>query len=139
MVSASGARRVGVKFSPQIAFNDIEERDADEVYPYIFEQLSHMQLAYVHVSDRADGGWHSKLRPHYGGVYFANGGFTRESGAELLAEGGADAIVFGVKFLANPDLPERFRRDAQLNDPDRSTYYTPGERGYTDYPALEPF
>lgn len=136
MVSAAGARRVGVKFSPQIAFNDIEERDADEVYPYIFDRLSHMQLAYVHVSDRADGSWHSKLRPRYKGIYLANGGFTRESGAELLAEGGADAIVFGAKFLANPDLPERFRRSAQLNEPDRSTYYTPGERGYTDYSKL---
>lgn len=136
MTSEAGAQRVGVKFSPQIAFNDIEERDADEVYPYIFDRLNHMQVAYVHVSDRVDGGWHSKLRPHYQGVYFANGGFTRESGAELLAEGGADAIVFGAKFLANPDLPERFRRDAQLNEPDRSTYYSPGERGYTDYATL---
>lgn len=136
MVSEIGAQRVGVKFSPQIAFNDIEERDADEVYPYILERISHMQLAYVHVSDRADGGWHSKLRPHYKGIYFANGGFTRESAAELLAQGGADAIVFGTKFLANPDLPERFRRDATLNDPDRATFYTPGERGYTDYATL---
>lgn len=131
-----GGQRVGVKFSPQIAFNDIEERDADEVYPYILEQLSHTQLAYVHITDRAGGGWHAKLRPHYNGVYFANGGFTRESATELLAQGGADAIVFGTKFLANPDLPERFRRDAQLNDADRSTFYTPGERGYTDYATL---
>jgi N-ethylmaleimide reductase len=136
IASTVGERRVGVKFSPQIAFNDIEELDADEVYPHIFERLSNMQLAYVHVSDRATGGWHSKLRPHYRGVYFANGGFTRESSAELLARGGADAIVFGAKFLANPDLPERFRRDAPLNEPDRSTFYTPGERGYTDYATL---
>lgn len=131
-----GGQRLGVKFSPQIAFNDIEERDADDVYPYIFEQLSHTQLAYVHVTDRPGGDWHAKLRPHYNGVYFANGGFTRESATELLSQGGADAIVFGTKFLANPDLPERFRRNAQLNDADRSTFYTPGERGYTDYATL---
>ena len=137
MVSEVGSQKVGIKFSPQIAFNDIEERDADEVYPYILNRLSDMQLAYVHVTDGTGTGWHAKLRPHYNGVYFANAGFTRESGTELLANGGADAIVFGVKFLANPDLPERFRRDAQLNDPDQSTFYTPGERGYTDYPALE--
>lgn len=136
MTSEAGAQRVGVKFSPQIAFNDIEERDADEVYPYVFERLSHMRLAYVHVSDRAGGGWHSKLRPQYRGVYFAGGGFTRESGAELLAKNGADAILFGAKFLANPDLPERFRRNAQLNEPDRATFYTPGESGYTDYAPL---
>jgi N-ethylmaleimide reductase len=134
MASAVGPHRVGVKFSPQIVFNDIEESDADEVYPYILERLSNKELAYVHVSAAAD--WHAKLRRRYKGVYFASGGFTRESGAELLAQGGADAIVFSTKFLANPDLPERFKRGAQLNEPDRATYYTPGERGYTDYETL---
>lgn len=136
ITSAVGAQRTGVKFSPQLAFNDIEERGADELYPYILERLSHKQLAYVHVSDRLHGGWHSKLRPYYNGVYFAGGGFTRESGAELLGRGGADAIVFSAPFLANPDLPERFRRGAELNEPDKSTFYTPGERGYTDYRTL---
>ncbi|HEU4833465.1 MAG TPA: alkene reductase [Pyrinomonadaceae bacterium] len=136
MASEIGSQRLGVKFSPQIAFNDIEERDADEVYPYILERLGDKKLAYVHVADVANAGWHGKLRPHYNGIYFANGGFTRESGAELLAQGGADAIVFGTKFLANPDLPERFRRGAPLNNPDRATFYSPGERGYTDYQTL---
>ena len=134
MAREVGSARVGVKFSPQIAFNDVEERDADEVYPYILERLSEEQFAYIHVSAGAD--WHSQLRPRYSGVYFAGASFTRERGAELLANGGADAIAFGVKFLANPDLPERFRHDAQLNEPDQRTFYTPGERGYTDYPAL---
>jgi len=137
MAAAAGWQRLGVKFSPQIAFNDIEERDADEVYPYILERLSEKQLAYIHVSDGARAGWHTKLRPYYRGLYFANAGFTRETGAELLAQGGADAIVYAVKFLANPDLPERFRRDAELNEPDRATFYTPGQNGYLDYPRLE--
>lgn len=136
MTSEVGPQRVGVKFSPQIAFNDIEELDADEVYPYILDRLNRKQLAYVHVADGIDGGWHAKLRPHYKGRYFANGGFTRESATELLAQGGADAIVFGTKFLANPDLPARFKSDAPLNEPDRSTFYSPGERGYTDYTDL---
>lgn len=137
MAAAAGWQRVGVKFSPQIAFNDIEESDADEVYPYILKRLSEQQLAYVHVADGAHAGWHSKLRPHYRGLYFANAGFTRETGAELIARDGADAIVYGVKFLANPDLPERFKHDAQLNEPDRATFYSPGQNGYTDYPRLE--
>ena len=136
MAREVGSERVGVKFSPQIRFNDIEERDADELYPYILERLSAKPLAYVHVSDGTHAGWHAKLRPHYAGVYFAGAGFTQESGTELLAEGGADAIVFGVKFLANPDLPDRFRRRADLNEPEPQTFYAPGERGYTDYPAL---
>ena len=136
MASEVGSHRLGVKFSPQIAFNDIEERDADEVYPYILQRLSEKKLAYVYVTDTTGKGWHAKLRPHYNGIYFAGGGFTRERGEELLAEGGADAIVFGTQFLANPDLPERFKRGAQLNEPDKSTFYSPGERGYTDYQML---
>jgi N-ethylmaleimide reductase len=137
MASEVGSTRVGVKFSPQIPFNDVEERDADEVYPYILKRLSDKQLAYVHVSDGLGAGWHSKLRPRYKGIYFAGAGFTRESGAQLLAQGGADAVVYGTKFLANPDLPERFKRGVALNEPDQSTFYSPGERGYTDYPTLE--
>ena len=131
-----GSERLGVKFSPQIKFNDIEENDADEVYPFIIERLNQMRLAYVHVADATDKGWHAKFRRQYDGVYFANAGFTLESGAKLLAQDGADAIVYGTKFLANPDLPERFQRGAPLNDPDRATFYSPGERGYTDYATI---
>lgn len=133
---AVGAHRVGVKFSPALKFNDIQEPDADEVYPYIMEKLGEKGLAYVHVADGMGAGWHEKLRPHYNGLYFAGSGFNKESGEEYLAEGKADAIVYGVKFLANPDLPERLERDAELNKPDMSTFYVPGEKGYTDYPTL---
>ncbi len=136
MRSEIGSERLSVKFSPQIVFNDIEERDADEVYPFILKHVNKLGLAYVQVTDGTGKGWHAKLRPLYNGVYIANAGFTRERGAELLAQGGADAIAYGTKFLANPDLPERFRRGAQLNEPDRATFYSPGERGYTDYPTL---
>ncbi len=137
MIAEVGAERVGVKFSPRMAFNDIEETDAEEVYPYILEKLNDKNLVYVHVGDHAGEGWHARLRPHYRGVYFAGANFTKESGAELLAQNSADAIAYGVKFLANPDLPERFKRDAALNKPDKSTFYSPGEHGYTDYPLLE--
>lgn len=137
MIEEIGAERVGVKFSPRMPFNDLEELDADELYPFILEKLNDKHLAYVHVGDHAGEGWHEKLRPVYKGVYIAGASFTRESGAQLLAKGGADAIAYGVKFLANPDLPERFKRDAPLNKPISSTFYTPGEKGYTDYPTLE--
>lgn len=137
MISEVGSERVGVKFSPRIAFNDIEETDADAMYPYILEQLNNRKLAYVHVSDSTGEGWHAKLRPIYQGAYFAGAGFTKDSGEALLAEGHADAIVYGTKILANPDLPERFRRSAPLNQPDSATFYAPGEHGYIDYPTLE--
>ena len=137
MISEVGSERVGVKFSPRIAFNDIEETDADAMYPYILEQLNNRRLAYVHISDSTGEGWHAKLRPVYQGAYFAGAGFTKDSGEALLAEGLADAIVYGTKILANPDLPERFRRSAPLNQPDSATFYAPGEHGYIDYPTLE--
>ena len=136
MIEAVGAGRVGVKFSPRMPFNDIEERDADEVYPYILERLNRRGLAYVHVGDFTGEGWHARLRPVYEGVYFAGAGLTKEAGEGLLASGLADAVVYGTKFISNPDLPRRFRLGAPLNEPDQATFYTPGERGYTDYPAL---
>ena len=136
MIATVGAERVGVKFSPRMPFNDIEEADADVMYPYILERLNERNLAYVHVGNFTGETWHAKLRPVYQGVYFAGASFTRESGEALLAQGGADAIVYGTKFLANPDLPKRFKRNAPLNEPDQSTFYVPGEHGYTDYPTL---
>ena len=136
MIAAVGAERVGVKFSPRIKFNDIEEADADVLYPYILDKFSDRKIAYVHVSDSTGEGWHAKLRPVYQGLYFAGAGFTKESGQALLEQSGADAIVYGTKLLANPDLPDRFRLNASLNEPDQSTFYAPGEHGYTDYPTL---
>ena len=136
MINAVGASRVGVKFSPRMAFNDIEETDAEELYTYILESLNEKGLAYVHVGDFTGEGWHAKLRPVYKGVYFAGAGQTKESGEELLKSDLADAVVYGTKFIANPDLPERFRRGVPLSEPDQTTFYTPGERGYTDYPTL---
>ena len=137
MIAAVGNERVGVKFSPRMKFNDIEEKDADLVYPFIFKCLNERELAYIHVGDFTGGEWHTKLRPLYKGVFFAGGGFTKETGEALLESGGADAIVYGTPHVANPDLLERFRRNAPLNLPDQTTFYTPGERGYTDYPVLE--
>lgn len=86
----------------------------------------------MHVADYTGEGWHAKLRPIYQGVFFAGAGFTKESGEALLKQDHADAIVYGTKLLANPDPAGRFRRNAPLNEPDQSTFYVPGERGYTD-------
>jgi N-ethylmaleimide reductase len=141
MSMAIGAEKVGVKLSPSVQFNDIQDADAEELYPFIIRELNKRNLAYLHIgfeetpASKID--WHGKLRALYRGVYLANGGFTKEAGEKLLSGGGADAIVYGKLFLANPDLPERFRRDAPLNKPDQSTFYAQGERGYTDYPTFE--
>ncbi|MEO8074481.1 MAG: alkene reductase, partial [Acidobacteriota bacterium] len=136
-----GSEKLGLKISPTVPFNDMEDKNAKEFYPYIIEELNKRNLAYLHVgfeeTPEMDIHWHKFLRPLFDGIYFANGGFTKESGEKLLQNDGADAIVYGKLFLANPDLPKRFKLDAELNDWDASTFYTPGEKGYTDYPTLE--
>ncbi len=135
-----GSKRLGVKLSPSVPFNDMEDANAEEFYPFVVRELSGKNLAYLHIgfeeTPSTQINWHEILRPLFKGVYFANGGFTKESGEKLLAENGADAIVYGKSFLANPDLPTRFEKGAELNTPDQSTFYTPGEKGYTDYPRL---
>ena len=137
VIAAIGKERTGLRLSPGSEFNDIRETDAESLYPFVVEELNSRGLAYLHIgtSDQSRD-WHSLLRPIYGGVYFAGSGLTRETGADLLAKGGADAVLYGRAYLANPDLPERFRQNAPLNEPDPSTFYTPGEKGYIDYPTL---
>ena len=130
-----GSSRTSLKLSPGNKFNDIVETDAEDLYRYIAKKLNGMNLAYLYggTDDRTKD-WHAFLRPIYNGVYFAGTGFTRESGEELLAKKGADAIVYGKLFLANPGLPERFKLNTPLNEPDVATFYTGDRKGYVDYP-----
>ena len=137
VTGAIGADRTGLRLSPGSEVGDIKESDAEAMYEYVVEELSSRGLAYLHIGTTDESrDWHNILRPIYEGIYFAGVGFTKESGEKLLAEGGADAIIYGRPFIANPDLPERFALDAPLNPQDHSTFYSPGEKGYTDYPFL---
>ncbi|MBC7798789.1 MAG: alkene reductase [Pyrinomonadaceae bacterium] len=138
IIAEIGAERTGLRLSPGGEFNDIREIDAAELYDYVVKELNKRGLAYLHLGTfDQNKDWHPHLKPIYNGVYLAGVGFTKERGENLLAENGADAIVYGTLFLANPDLPERFAKNAELNQPDNSTFYTPGAKGYTDYPTLE--
>jgi N-ethylmaleimide reductase len=137
MVAEAGGDRVGIKISPEMNFNDIVDANPQETYTYLVEQLRDLNLAYLHVAlfgSKVD--YHALLRPRFNGTYLMGGGLDQKSAEAALLDGRADATVFGGAFLANPDLPERFRQGAALNEPDKATFYTPGERGYTDYPAL---
>ena len=77
------------------------------------------------------------LKKAFGGIYIANEKFTRESADAIIAAGDADAVAFGVPAIANPDLVERFTKNAPLNPPNPATFYASGATGYTDYPALQ--
>ncbi|MFN3892398.1 MAG: alkene reductase [Beijerinckiaceae bacterium] len=135
VVEAAGAQRTGLKVSPRIKFNDVVEPDAEEVYPYLARELSARGLAYLHGAKQGAYDVHAGMRPHFNGVYAAGAGFNRETAEAMLESGGADAIVFGKPFIANPDLPRRMREGIALAEPDFSTIYSGTERGYIDYPA----
>jgi N-ethylmaleimide reductase len=139
--------RVGVRLSPSGTFNDMADSDPVGTFGFALERLSDLGIAYAHVvepveADARHGGpsWKaapaSVLRKRFKGAYIAAAGFTRESAARIIEAGHADAVAFAQRYLANPDLPERFRRGAPLQEPDPKTYYGGTEKGYTDYPAL---
>lgn len=137
MVAVAGPKRVGLKISPEMNFNDVVDAHPVQTYTTLVQGLQGLDLAYLHVAlFNPATDYHALLRPLFQGAYLAGGGLTRESAQALLDSGVADAAVFGSPFLANPDLPERLRRDAALNAADRNTFYSPGAVGYTDYPAL---
>jgi N-ethylmaleimide reductase len=139
-----GANRVGVRISPVNRYNSMADSDPDATFGYLAQALGRFGLAYLHVVERDASGREPaprydrrRLRAAFDGPYIANGGYDRLRGDWALASGAADLIAFGKAFLANPDLPERFRRNAPLNAPDPASFYGGDGRGYTDYPALE--
>lgn len=138
MTAVAGGDRVGMKIAPEMNFNDIADDTPQETYPYLVKALRSFNLAYLHVAQfGAPVDYHGLLKPLFNGTYLAGGGFDQDKAEAMLSAGRADAIVFGTLFLANPDLPERFRRGAPLNVPDRNTFYSPGSPGYIDYPVLD--
>jgi N-ethylmaleimide reductase len=135
--AAGSASKVGIKISPAMPFNDIHDADPVETYTTLVKAIGSMGLAYLHVMQSApDPNYFAMLRPLFKGPLAAGAGFTKESGAALLGAGGADFIVYGTLFVANPDLPARFQKGAPLNAPDPNTFYGGGETGYTDYKSL---
>jgi N-ethylmaleimide reductase len=136
MIAAAGsAGKVGMKISPGMKFNDIDDADPLPTYVALAKAIAPLGLAYLHVM-RTGIGAEVELRKVFPGTLLVGGGFKKEEANKLLAEGGADGIVFGSTYLANPDLVTRLEKDAPLNVPDPGTFYTPGAKGYTDYPAL---
>ena len=143
VVDAIGADKVGLLLSPVNPFNDMKDSNPQALFNYVTEQLNQFNLAYLHV---VEGGIHG------GGVadpfdfvamrklcklsYIANLSYDKARGNEAIATGHADAVAYGVPFIANPDLVERLRKDAPLNEADSSTFYGGTEKGYTDYPTL---
>jgi N-ethylmaleimide reductase len=138
MTKAAGdASKVGIKISPAMAFNDINETDPAETYTHLVKAISPMGLAYLHVLQTPPMPTAFELlRPLFKGPFAAGGGFTQETGDAFLKAGKADFIVFGKPFTSNPDLPVRFAKGVPVVPFDASTFYTPGAKGYTDFASL---
>ena len=137
VVSVWGADRVGMHLAPRGDAHDMGDANPLETFSHVAHELGRRKIAFICARERqAPDSIGPALKRAFGGVYVANEKFTLETGNAILAAGDADAVAFGVPFLANPDLPKRFSLNAPLNVPDSSTFYADGAKGYTDYPAL---
>lgn len=147
ITEAVGEGKAGIKLSPSIPYNSIIESDPIATYSYLIKELNNLSLAYIQLMNPLflpeDGfeqyakdvtGTFGTLTKH---AVIANVGYTRETGEQELQRGIAKVISFGVPFIANPDLVKRFELNAELNQPDRATFYGGSEKGYTDYPVLD--
>ncbi len=142
--AAWAPENVGVRLSPAGAYNDMHDSDPQGTFTLAAEKLAPLNLAFLHLMEAMPGHMmHAPIPPVapsirnvFPGPLILNGGYTADTGAATISSGQADLIAYGIPFLANPDLVTRMKTGAPLNDPDFSTLYTPGEKGYTDYPVL---
>lgn len=143
VVAVAGADKVGVRISPVNPFNDMKDSNPQALFNYVAKALSAYHLAYLHT---VEGGIHgggdfetidfAQIRQNFNGAYIANLAYDKERGNAAISNGSADAIAFGVPFIANPDLVERYKTDAPLNEADSKSFYGGSEKGYIDYPSL---
>jgi N-ethylmaleimide reductase len=136
-----GSGRVGLRISPLNSYNSMSDSDPIGLVSWLGEKLNDYELAYCHVMrddflGQQSGDVMTAARAAYRGVLVGNMGYSPEEAAAAIAEKKVDAVAFGTPFLANPDLPARVQSGAELNAPDQATFYTPGAKGYTDYPSL---
>lgn len=136
-ISVWGAGRVGVHLAPRADSHDMGDSNLAETFGYVARELGKRGIAFICTREKegADS-LGPQLKQIFGGVYIANEGFTKDQANAWLAEGKADAVAFGVPFIANSDLVKRLEQDAPLNEPRFDTFYASGPEGYTDYPTL---
>jgi len=143
-IDAIGRDKVGIRLSPFGVFNDMPIYDAMAAdYTYLAEQLNALELLYIHLVDHSSMGApevpdsiKETFRNRFSRTLILSGGYDAERAESDLAAGKCDLIAIGKPFLANPDLVDRWKTGAPENEFDMATFYTPGPKGYTDYPAL---
>ena len=141
VADAIGKEKVGVRISPNSSLGDLQPYDVDateETYIHLSREFNRIGLAYIHISinPQVPTQTLAAIRTEFEGIIIYCNTFTAEKAEAELNKGDADLIAFGRPFLANPDLEQRIAGGAELNVPDFTTLYTPGAKGYTDYPIL---
>ena len=132
-----GPGRVGMHLAPRRDAHDMGDSNPVETFGYVARELGRRRIAFICAREHlAEDRLGPTLKDIFGGVYIANEKIDKADGQAALDAGEADAVAFGKLFIANPDLPARFRADASLNAPKPETFYGSGSDGYTDYPAL---
>ena len=136
-----GAGRVSVRISPLVAVNDMHDDDPEALVEHVARELDLRQIALFELrhadhAEPAERRLASIARQHFRGALLLNGWFDRDSALQAVASGTADGVVFGKAYIANPDLVERLQRGAELAGVDFDTLYSPGAKGYTDYPPM---
>jgi N-ethylmaleimide reductase len=146
IISVWGSGKVAVRIGPSGSWGDMSDSDPEGLFTYVAQQLAPLNLAYLHlIEPRIAGNIEDEsrdqapvaaqlIRKHYKGAIIAAGGFSQASAEAILQAGDADMVAFGRHFIANPDLPERFRNGWALNAYDRPSFFGGTEAGYTDYP-----
>jgi 2,4-dienoyl-CoA reductase-like NADH-dependent reductase (Old Yellow Enzyme family) len=138
VVSVWGPGRVGMHLAPRGDAHAMGDSDPAAAFGHVARELGRRRIAFLcareHLGENRLG---PRLKAAFGGIYIANERLTKSTAEQVIAAGEADAVAFGVQFIANPDLPRRFARDAPLNEPNPATFYASGPEGYTDYPFLE--
>lgn len=137
-VSVWGPGRVGVHLAPRCDAHDMGDNDPAATFGHVAAELGRRKIAFIFTREHFNAPVLTPaLKKAFGGSLVANEMFTEESASQLLEKGTADAVAFGKAYIANPDLVERFRKKAPLNELDTKTMYGEGPKGYTDYPAHE--
>lgn len=143
VASEIGGERTGIRISPVTPANDISDSNPQPLFDHIVDGLSAQKLVYIHVIEGSTGGPrdnapfdYDSLRKRFKGTYIANNGYDLALANKQLDANKADLIAFGKLFISNPDLVERFKAGAPLNEFDKNTFYGGGAKGYTDYPTL---
>lgn len=137
VVAVWGAGRVGMHLAPRADAHDMGDSQRADTFGYVAKELGKRGIAFICAREaQAEDSLGPMLKQQFGGVYISNEKFDKASATKALAEGSADAVAFGVPFIANPDLVQRFAVDAALNTAKPELFYASGKEGYTDYPFL---